>query len=384
MQGGATKALIDRVEAVTGLDIDGDGQVGNAMKQAQSAGADEVGTCQVATQKYMKEMGATYAIVWEERDDGKFHVKSDFTTPERRKALKKIRGDDKTFSSESRSFNPAVNGRGPIATVWRTGQEMKLADTKSMIRAKLAEEFGIKKILFKPVPGGVLEVGTPSTEELVFQELISSSFAQLKAPGKRTIWQTLNLVRDIVFTARLSFVAASSSVTVGQGIRLVLSDLYVRGLDAQQSMMAEWKANPIANIGKVVPLFFLTIAMSLVTPAMAMTTATERYYNIKNKLSKKGDDALEEACTLAAAKGGPGYAMAVKVFSKVDKNGDGLVSEEEWEKAFGRESSLYPPLRPFAQVAKGNDGVSLDDFLELVGPHSMLSDRVARAVGVVS
>merc|ERR1719199_2229037 len=103
--------------------------------------------------------------------------------------------------------------------------------------------------------------------------------------------------------------------------------------------MPEWKANPIANIGKVVALFFLTIAM---------TPATERYYNIKNKLSKKGDDALEEACTLAAAKGGPGYAMAVKVFSKVDKNGDGLVSEEEWEKAFGRESSLYPPLRPFA------------------------------------
>ena len=366
------------MQSLTGLDIDGDGRVGGAAQ-----GDAQVGTCKVATQKYMKEMGATYAIVWEERADGRFHVAGDFTTQERRKALKKIRGDDKTFSSESVNFNPPVNGRGPIATVWRTGQEVKLSDTKSMIRAKLAEEFGIKKILFKPVPGGVLEVGTPSTEELVFNELMRDSVAQLKAPGKRTVWQTLNLVRDIVFTARLSFVAASSSVTLGQGIRLILSDLYVRGLDSQQLMMEDFKAKPFANLGKIVPLFFLTIAMSLVTPAMAMTTATERYYDIKNKLAKGKGDTDEEECTLSASNGGPGYAMAVKVFNKVDKNGDGLVSESEWEKAFGRESNLYPPLRPFAQIAKGKDRVTLEDFLELVGPHSMLSDRVARAVGVM-
>ena len=74
--------------------------------------------------------------------------------------------------------------------------------------------------------------------------------------------------------------------------------------------------------------------------------------------------------------------LLAKLF-RVDKNGDGLVSESEWEKAFGRESNLYPPLRPFAQIAKGKDRVTLEDFLELVGPHSMLSDRVARAVGVM-
>ena len=40
-------------------------------------------------------------------------------------------------------------------------------------------------------------------------------------------------------------------------------------------------------------------------------------------------------------------------------------------------------IHPRASSAPCQDRVTLEDFLELVGPHSMLSDRVARAVGVM-
>ena len=39
-------------------------------------------------------------------------------------------------------------------------------------RSKLAHEFGIRKMHFVPVAGGVLECGTPSTEDMVLQEYL--------------------------------------------------------------------------------------------------------------------------------------------------------------------------------------------------------------------
>lgn len=63
-------------------------------------------------------------------DDGKgnFRVAEDFTHESRKKALRKVRGDDKSFASESRNFSPPVNGTDPIASAARSGSKMVIKD----------------------------------------------------------------------------------------------------------------------------------------------------------------------------------------------------------------------------------------------------------------
>ena len=71
-----------------------------------------------------------------------------------------LRGDDKTFASESLSVSIPAYGDGPIATAAHSGRKVVVTwpDTVKL-RAKLAVEFNIGTFTFVPCVGGVLEYG---------------------------------------------------------------------------------------------------------------------------------------------------------------------------------------------------------------------------------
>ena len=128
-------------------------------------------------------------------------VSRDFTTESRKRALRATRGDDKTFSSESRKYTVPVNGRGPIASASRSGEEVIITDTSVMVRAAIAKEFGIRCIHFVPLPDGrVLEYGTPSGAEMLYAELLTQLIRRfISAP---TIGQCFQLAMEIVWVLK--------------------------------------------------------------------------------------------------------------------------------------------------------------------------------------
>lgn len=122
-----------------------------------------------------------YSILWVRQDD-KFVAAKEFTTDARKEALFKVRGDTKTFSSESMRFSFAATGDGPIATSARTGKETVVTDFNKMVRRDLAREFGISKIHLVPLPdGSVVEYGTPSKEDVPLSELVKLSAMAMDA-----------------------------------------------------------------------------------------------------------------------------------------------------------------------------------------------------------
>jgi hypothetical protein len=96
-----------------------------------------------SVRKDMEAMGATYCILWQKKGDV-FVVVQDYTTEARRKAMRRVRGDDKLFATESRRYTLPVNGTGPIATAARKNMQVTIKDTSQMQRADLAKEFGVK------------------------------------------------------------------------------------------------------------------------------------------------------------------------------------------------------------------------------------------------
>jgi hypothetical protein len=108
------------------------------------------------------DSGATHAIFWRQKGDA-FEVGASYVLPERVRALKASRGDDKTYTSESLSLKIPVDSEGPVATAARSGKESVLEDpaaNPNFKRAALAKEFNIGNCHFVPCRDGVLEYGT--------------------------------------------------------------------------------------------------------------------------------------------------------------------------------------------------------------------------------
>jgi len=108
--------------------------------------------------------GATHTIFWRLDAAGtSYEWGADFVTPERLRMLKNARGDDKSFTSESRSMTFPASGEGPVASAARSATEIVIQDPSSSTsfkRSALAKEFGIGNIHFVPCKDGVLEYGT--------------------------------------------------------------------------------------------------------------------------------------------------------------------------------------------------------------------------------
>ena len=91
--------------------------------------------------------GASYTMFWRLAADKKeYIVVAEHVTDARKAALKQVRGDGKTFCSESRAFQIPASGPGPIATAARTGETVAVDDVSTMKRSALAEEFQINKV----------------------------------------------------------------------------------------------------------------------------------------------------------------------------------------------------------------------------------------------
>eukprot|EP00931_Biecheleriopsis_adriatica_P099020 TRINITY_DN7325_c0_g1_i1.p1 TRINITY_DN7325_c0_g1~~TRINITY_DN7325_c0_g1_i1.p1 ORF type:complete len:656 (-),score=128.38 TRINITY_DN7325_c0_g1_i1:137-2020(-) len=107
------------------------------------------------------DMGATHAIFWWKQGD-EWVVGASYVTPERLRALKVARGDERSYTSESEKRKISVKSFGPVATAGRSGKEIVLQDPASVPNFKrkdLAQEFNIGSCHFVPCRDGVLEYG---------------------------------------------------------------------------------------------------------------------------------------------------------------------------------------------------------------------------------
>merc|ERR1711862_125025 len=112
------------------------------------------------------DWGATHVIFWHKEGD-EYSVGASYVIPEREAALRQVRGDDKTYTSESHSFKLSADGKGPVATAARSGVTVILEDpTKDSTfqRQELAKEFNVGQCHFVPCKDGVLEYGTGQIE----------------------------------------------------------------------------------------------------------------------------------------------------------------------------------------------------------------------------
>jgi len=105
--------------------------------------------------------GATHVIFWHQVGDV-FQVGASYVIPERERALKQARGDDKSYTSESWAFKLPASGNGPVATAARSGVtvDFDAASELNYQRKALAKEFKVGKCYFVPCRDGVLEYGT--------------------------------------------------------------------------------------------------------------------------------------------------------------------------------------------------------------------------------
>lgn len=105
--------------------------------------------------------GATHIIFWHQVKD-EFVVGASYITPERANVLKLMRGDDKSYTSESVGFKLNAKGQGPVSTAARSGTEIIIEDPCTedvFLRKDLAKEFKIGQCHFVPCKDGVLEYG---------------------------------------------------------------------------------------------------------------------------------------------------------------------------------------------------------------------------------
>jgi len=179
----------------------------------------------------MEQIGATYCILWKQQGD-RWVVNKDYTTEARRKAMRKVRGDDKLFASESRKYSVPLSGRGPVAVAARTGKQVTITDTSSMVRAELAKEFGIRKIYFVPIQAGVLEYGTPSGEEVVLLNLMSLTISEMSHPGSPG--RFFKLLGELFLCLRLLIAIEENNLVAG--VRKTVSSFLTSVIDLDQKI----------------------------------------------------------------------------------------------------------------------------------------------------
>ena len=121
---------------------------------------------------------ACYVILWD-TSGGQYRIIAHHVGKERRNQLKELRGDDKTYCTESYGIAIDPSGHGPIASAARTGRHVFLANaaapdaqTRHMRRAPLLSDFGIHDVYFLPVALGVLEFGlSKSPRDVAMEEI---------------------------------------------------------------------------------------------------------------------------------------------------------------------------------------------------------------------
>ena len=310
--------------------------------------------------KDMEAMGATYCILWQKKGD-EFVVVQDYTTEARRKAMRRVRGDDKLFATESRRYTLPVNGTGPIATAARKNMQVTIKDTSQMKRAALAKEFGIKvyrmssrackhlrsasakanvhwrqrrctdlgsdrllklprarahsqKIHFVPVADGVLEYGTPSSEEMVLLELLTLTVRQMLWAG--SIRSFFRLTGEMLSCLRLLIVVGGQENNLVSGLsKAAVSFLSNLNELEQESVTTGSKA----SVGPSVVSKLTSLALKALLAVLApMAWAFTFVLDYQHERQKRKQQQTER--DLAAQMG-----LMQKVFTEADKDGNGVL-----------------------------------------------------------
>ena len=209
----------------------------------------------------MEQIGATYCILWKQQGD-RWVVAKDYTTEARRKAMRKVRGDDKLFASESRKYSVPISGRGPVAVSARTKKQVTITDTSTMVRAELAKEFGIRKIHFVPIEGGVLEYGTPSGEEVVLMKLMSLTIREMSHP--RSFSRFFNLLGELFLCLRLLIAVEETNLV--NGVRKTVSSFLASVIDLDQKLKKDGSGTARGSIFSRVAVFALRAIMTVMSP----------------------------------------------------------------------------------------------------------------------
>jgi hypothetical protein len=110
-------------------------------------------------------LGAVHMIFWK-KTGSHFELIADFTTESWFKTIGQLRGDNKTFASESRKLCAGIrdDGVATISKTYRKGKEIVITDNNNFKdqRKGLAKEFGMANLHLVPVDWGVVEFGIPA------------------------------------------------------------------------------------------------------------------------------------------------------------------------------------------------------------------------------
>jgi len=144
---------------------------------------------QKRTEDCLQRNDAIYSILWQ-KSGNTYRSIGQYTSEARTRALSRVRGDCKTFASESAKLEIPARV-GPISRAAISGEEVvinhgpsgKLVGMQLAARRSLANEFGIKHIHFVPVAGGlVMEYGRIAGEEVEVIKLVNQIMGQILHP----------------------------------------------------------------------------------------------------------------------------------------------------------------------------------------------------------
>ena len=100
-----------------------------------------------------------------DEEESAYRVKADYLTPVRAAELRELRGDDRSYVTESRSVRlPAFDSTCAIAV--SSGRKVVLPAAQLLVRRELAEEFNIAEVTYVPCLSGVLEYGVATPSEM--------------------------------------------------------------------------------------------------------------------------------------------------------------------------------------------------------------------------
>ena len=97
------------------------GQPGMVIEYGRASAQTSKADRQKEMESCMGRYNAVYTLLWKKDAKGVFFVQDQYTLESRKKALRRVRGDDKTFASESAKISIPGTGSNLIATADREG-----------------------------------------------------------------------------------------------------------------------------------------------------------------------------------------------------------------------------------------------------------------------
>ena len=165
-----------------------------------------------------------------------------------------------------------------------------------------------QKIHFVPLVDGVLEYGTPSSEEMVLLELLSMTVRQMLSAG--SIRRFFRLTGEVLFCLRLLIAIEENNLVSGLS-KAGVSFLSKLNELEQESVTTGSKASVVSNVASLA----LKALLAVLAPIAWALTVVLDYQHERQKRKQQQTER-----DLAAQMG-----LMQKVFAEADKDGDGVL-----------------------------------------------------------